>query len=125
CGAAHIYLMGDADSDSWPANCDNCPTAFNPSQSDGDGNGAGDACDCFCPCHGDPVCDGVVTVLDVVMAVNAAFRGDDPVTDPGCPRAQTDVSCDGFTNVLDVVKYVNVAFRSGDPATEFCDPCVF
>ncbi|HUU45789.1 MAG TPA: hypothetical protein VM118_08650 [Acidobacteriota bacterium] len=79
--------------------------------------------DCQCPCHADPQCDGVTDVLDVVKAVNVAFRDAAPGVDPGCPNDQTDVSCDGATNVIDVVKFVNVAFRSGDPMIQFCDPC--
>ena len=78
---------------------------------------------CGCPCHGDPQCDGVSNVLDVVIAVNVAFRSATPATDPDCPYEQTDVSCDGYTNVIDVVKFVNVTFRGGDPGTEFCEPC--
>jgi hypothetical protein len=58
-----------------------------------------------------------------VKTVDVAFRGVDPVIDPGCPRERTDVNCDDYTTVQDVVKVVNVAFRSADPATEFCDPC--
>ncbi|HUU44540.1 MAG TPA: thrombospondin type 3 repeat-containing protein [Acidobacteriota bacterium] len=78
---------------------------------------------CPCDCHGDPQCDGVTNVLDVVRAVNVSFRSETAATDPGCPNEQTDVSCDGVTNVIDVVKFVNVAFRSGDPLLQFCDPC--
>ncbi|HUU45737.1 MAG TPA: hypothetical protein VM118_08385 [Acidobacteriota bacterium] len=78
---------------------------------------------CACPCHGDPQCDGATDVLDVVNAVNVAFRGAAATTDPLCPYEQTDVSCDGVTNVIDVVKFVNVAFRGGDPDEQFCHPC--
>ncbi|HUU45055.1 MAG TPA: hypothetical protein VM118_04915 [Acidobacteriota bacterium] len=78
---------------------------------------------CGCPCHADPECDGATSVLDVVRAVNVAFRGTAPSTDPDCPYEQTDVSCDGATNVIDVVKFVNVAFRGGDPAEQFCAGC--
>ena len=83
------------------------------------------AAPCACACHADPECDGVVNVLDVVLAVGTAFRGSDPIDDPiyACPYITTDVNCDGVTNVLDVVHFVNVAFRGGDPATEFCEPC--
>ncbi|HUU44416.1 MAG TPA: M6 family metalloprotease domain-containing protein [Acidobacteriota bacterium] len=78
---------------------------------------------CSCPCHGDPECDGVTDVLDVVRAVNTAFRSTPPVFDPNCPFERTDVGCSYFTNVIDVVKFVNVTFRGGDPNIEFCDPC--
>ncbi|HUU45516.1 MAG TPA: VCBS repeat-containing protein [Acidobacteriota bacterium] len=81
---------------------------------------------CFCACPADPVCDGVTNVLDVITAVDVAFRGAQPPHDSfeQCPYALTDVTCNGFTDVLDVVHLVNVAFRSGDPAIEFCEPCV-
>ncbi|MEW5700905.1 MAG: hypothetical protein AB1792_01565 [Candidatus Zixiibacteriota bacterium] len=81
----------------------------------------GGACDC--PCHGDPQCDSVANVQDVVQTVNVAFRGSAPVFDPQCPKERTDVNCDGVTTVQDVVKVVNVAFRGYSAATEFCDPC--
>ncbi|HUU44483.1 MAG TPA: M28 family metallopeptidase [Acidobacteriota bacterium] len=81
---------------------------------------------CGCDCHADPSCDGVTNVLDVVEAVNVAFRSAPPVVDPDpfCPFENTDVDCSGFTNVIDVVHFVNVAFRSGDPGVEFCGPCI-
>jgi hypothetical protein len=82
---------------------------------------------CDCPCHGDPKCDSVANLQDVVMTVNVAFRSGDPVFDPDCeqgnPAERTDLNCDGVTSVQDVVAMVNVAFRSGDPAVWICDPC--
>ena len=113
----------DPDGDGQIGNLDNCPSHYNPGQEDIDGDRVGDVCECACPCHGDPQCEGETNVLDVVKAVNVAFRSNTPVTDPDCPNEQTDVSCDGVTNVIDVVKFVNVAFRSGDPGIEFCQPC--
>jgi hypothetical protein len=78
------------------------------------------SCDCL-PCFADPapnpVCDGVVNVFDVVVAVDVAFRAGTPVTDAGCPRERTDVDCNGVTNVFDVVKFVDVALA-------FCNPCL-
>ncbi|HUU44899.1 MAG TPA: hypothetical protein VM118_04130 [Acidobacteriota bacterium] len=81
------------------------------------------ACDCYC--HGDPQCDGVTNVIDVVECVDRAFRGGAPIADPGpsCPVETTDVTCDGITTVLDVVRIIDVAFRGGDPAVLFCNPC--
>ncbi|HUU44476.1 MAG TPA: hypothetical protein VM118_01980 [Acidobacteriota bacterium] len=80
---------------------------------------------CGCACLGDPVCDSVTDVLDVVTAVDVAFRSAPSASDPflTCPMSRTDVDCDSVTNVIDVVHFINVAFRNGDPATEFCDPC--
>jgi len=78
---------------------------------------------CECLCYGDPSCNGVVDVFDVVETVDVAFRAESPTFDFGCPSARTDADCDGLTNVFDVVAMVDVAFRSGDPQTTFCDPC--
>jgi len=75
------------------------------------------------PCHGDPQCDGVASVQDVVKTVDCAFRGVAQVFDPCCPYGRTDVNCDGNPTVQDVVKIVNVAFRGGAPAANFCFPC--
>ncbi|HUU45772.1 MAG TPA: hypothetical protein VM118_08565, partial [Acidobacteriota bacterium] len=122
----YVYNPGqeDGDADGVGTACDNCPDAYNPDQADSNSNDIGDVCDCACPCHGDPQCDGTIDVLDVVDAVDVAFRGAAAITDPLCPCEQTDVSCNGLTNVLDVVKIVNVAFRKWDAETVFCDPCV-
>lgn len=123
-GSAYVYYLGDVDGDIFTAGCDNCPATYNPTQADYDDDGIGDACaPCYCPCHGDPQCDGSTDVLDVVLTVDVAFRGQEPTSGPVCPLDQTDVDCDGFTSVLDVVHVVNVAFRNGDPAAEFCDAC--
>ncbi|MEW5701603.1 MAG: LamG-like jellyroll fold domain-containing protein [Candidatus Zixiibacteriota bacterium] len=89
--------------------------------------GASRVDNCFCcnsPCHGDPVCDSVTNVQDVVETINVAFRGSPPMCDVGCPASRTDVNCDGVSTIQDVVKMVNVAFRGADPATEFCAPCL-
>jgi hypothetical protein len=78
---------------------------------------------CFCPCAGDPVCDQVTDVFDVVQGVDVAFRAQPAPYSLNCPRDFTDINCDGVTNVFDVVGLVDVAFRSGDPAVLFCNPC--
>jgi hypothetical protein len=80
---------------------------------------------CACNCHGDPQCDGVSTVSDVVQVVNVAFRGYAPTVDPNahCPRETTDLNCDNATTVSDVVLMVNVAFRGGSSTANFTNPC--
>jgi len=80
---------------------------------------------CQCNCFGDPICDGVADVFDLVRTVDIAFRNGPPAIDssPDCPRSPTDVNCDGVTNVFDYVKLINVIFRAADPATAYCDPC--
>jgi hypothetical protein len=81
---------------------------------------------CACDCHGNPVCDAAICdILDVVSAVNVAFRNFPPILDPNaaCPYQTTDVDCNTVTDIVDVVKIVNAAFRNANPATEFCNPC--
>jgi hypothetical protein len=75
-----------------------------------------------CVCHGDPRCDSVVNLQDVVAVVDEAFRGAPPVVDSLCPHtSRSDVNCDCGVSVVDVVLMVNRAFRgSADP---FCNPC--
>ena len=80
---------------------------------------------CTCPCKYDPSCDAIISdVLDVVAAVNVAFRGTAGVQDPGCTAQRTDVNDDSATDVLDVVRVVNVAFRGFSIATQYVDPCL-
>jgi hypothetical protein len=119
----------DPDLDGIRDACDNCPTVYNPDQTDANGNNIGDVCDCACQCHSDPggPCDGIVAdIVDVVSAVNAAFRNTPAAPDPSptCPMVTTDVDCSGGTDVVDVVKFVNVAFRNMSAASQFCDPCL-
>lgn len=78
---------------------------------------------CVCKCFGDPRCDGLPNIQDVVATVNAAFRGDAPTIDFGCPRERTDVTGNGFTNIQDVVAVVNVVFRGGTVEEFYGDPC--
>jgi hypothetical protein len=81
---------------------------------------------CACDCHADPAnCEGTLNILDVVQAVNVAFRGGSPLPDPNsnCPYETTDVDCSQATDVLDIVRIVNVAFRGESAVTEFCNPC--
>ncbi len=80
-------------------------------------------CACECTCNGDPSCDGVTDILDVVSTVGVAFRNVPAVTTGNCGFEDTDVDCSGATDILDVTRMVNVAFRNGNPATEFCNPC--
>ena len=80
--------------------------------------------ECECHCLGDPICDAIVNILDVVRVIDVAFRGYPAEYDTWCWYAGTDVDCSGFTNVLDAVRIVNVAFRDGDPGLQFCVPCM-
>lgn len=78
---------------------------------------------CYCECPNDPYCDGFTDVLDVVVAVNVAFRNEPAITDYGCPRQRTDVEGDGFSDVIDIVRLVNVAFRNASRDANFTEPC--
>jgi hypothetical protein len=78
---------------------------------------------CRCVHHGDPVPDGELELLDVVQAINVAFRNFDPMFDSDCPYERSDVDCDHETGLLDVVKMINVAFRNFEQETQFCDGC--
>jgi hypothetical protein len=85
-----------------------------------DGFWYGVACDCRY--QGDFDEDGIITVFDVVILVNIAFRnGEMPLADPYCPhKNRADVTCDGLINVFDAVVVVSTAFRDDD---QRCDPC--
>lgn len=79
---------------------------------------------CDCPCHGDPVCDGQLDVLDVLKTVDVAFREKEAIVDLYCahePGGRTDVNCDGVTNVQDIVAMVAAVFRG--QTGNICDPC--
>jgi choice-of-anchor B domain-containing protein len=79
---------------------------------------------CDCACHGDPFCDGVPNIQDVISTIAVAFRGNAPTIDPACVHAgRTDVNCSGATDVVDVVAIIGAAFRGEDPQTTFCNPC--
>lgn len=77
---------------------------------------------CWCPCHGDPVCDSVADVQDVVSVIDEAFNGVVLSLDTGCPiLSRADLNCDCLTNVLDVVIVVGRVFR-GVVGLQ-CSPC--
>jgi len=79
---------------------------------------------CVCECHGDPLCDGVTNLQDVVLTVNVAFRGAAPAIDSTCAHSgRSDVDCNGYTDVRDVVRVINVAFRGASAEVTFCKPC--
>ena len=78
---------------------------------------------CDCHCLGDPQCDGIVNVLDVVRAVDVAFRNVGATQDADCPVARTDVNCSGVTEVFDVVGVIGVAFRNESQWETYCRPC--
>lgn len=66
-----------------------------------------------CRCDGDPNCDGVVEIRDVMATVDVAFRGGRPEIDPGCSwyahsaHGRTDVDCSDGTDVMDVILMID------------------
>lgn len=78
---------------------------------------------CFCQCHGDPQCDGLTDILDVVRTINTAFRGVPEPVDQDCTHSRTDVDASGVTDVLDVTKMIDVVLNDGQPEVNFTDPC--
>jgi hypothetical protein len=78
---------------------------------------------CFCRCHGDPECDGAADILDVVRAVNTAFRNAPEVTDQDCTHSRTDLDASGVTNVIDVARLIDLAMNNGQPEEIVSDPC--
>lgn len=76
-----------------------------------------------CGCHGDPNCDGIHNIQDVVSIVNETFRGQAAIADPTCTHvSRADLDCNCIVNVSDVVLMVNVTFR-GTPPSAICNPC--
>jgi len=96
----------DSDGDGWadpafrcnicPHEFDNCPTVYNPDQTDSDGNGIGDACEASCcmgSMRGNVDYDGgdAIDISDLVYLVDYMFTGGQA---PVCAEeANVDGSC--------------------------------
>lgn len=110
-------LPGDFDNDNIPDATDNCPTVFNPDQTDTDEDGIGDCCDSDAP---DADGDGVADSCDNCPSVYNPGQLDDDNDGIGneCEQAPCpgDIDGDGFVNQSDL-GILLAAFNScpGDP----------
>jgi len=100
----------DSDNDCVPTDLDNCPTVYNPDQTDDNSNGIGDVCEYIC---GDANGDADVNVSDAVWIINYVFVNGAPPD----PLESGDANCDGDVNVSDAVWIINFVFING------FDPC--
>ncbi len=82
-------------------------------------------CGCTCECTGDPTCDSLGNILDIVNIIDVAFNGVVASTDPGtaCPYQPVDVNCSGAADILDVVIMIDVVIRKSASPTQLCHPC--
>jgi len=82
-----------------------------------------------CKCHGDPVCDGILDIRDVVKTIDVAFRGAPPELDRGCSwfahqiAGRSDVDCSGATDIIDVIWLIDFALREANPTARLGNPC--
>jgi carbonic anhydrase/acetyltransferase-like protein (isoleucine patch superfamily) len=96
---------GDSDGDSVPANGDNCPTVFNPEQTDVDGDGYGDDCvspDAFISPNArigaSPVIGRGTTIADGVTIGDDARLGEHVLLDRAV-RAGDGLTADDFVSI--------------------------
>jgi len=119
CRIVDVLLI-DPDADDVLTGCDNCPTAYNPMQTDSDADGVGDACECNCPHQADFDTDGFRTSLDLASLIDVLFVGSVDIKDPFCPLARSDFDCDGFSTALDLAGLIDHLF-AGQAGP--CNPC--
>ena len=108
----------DSDADSFPDNVDNCPSVFNPTQSDLDNDGLGDACD------PDRDGDGVPDTSDNCIATANPTQSDldgDGVGDACDPDRDGDGIANDDDNCPDLAN-ADQADADGDGVGDACDP---
>jgi endonuclease/exonuclease/phosphatase family metal-dependent hydrolase len=116
--ATNVVIHGDADADGFADHVDNCPSSFNPTQTDTDNDGLGDACD---PDRdGDAVPDGADNCVSTPNPSQTDLDGDS-IGD----ACDLDRDGDGVDNDHDnCPDYANSdqADMDGDGVGDACDP---
>ena len=104
CEDAGLCGNMDQDDDGVENDYDNCPSEYNPDQSDIDGDQIGDVCD---DCHnflGDVNDDMSLDILDIVGVVGIILTGGTNSPDhTDCEKEDADYNMDGTINILDVI----------------------
>lgn len=109
-----LVYVAEWDGDSIIDSTDNCPSVYNPDQSDLDGDGIGDACEVF-TC-GDTNGDDAVNVGDAGYLINYVFKnGQDPN-----PLCAGDANGDDDVNVGDIVYLIAYVFKGGPGPVDDC-----
>ncbi len=113
------FNPNDMDNDEILADIDNCPTEYNPDQSDYDGDGVGDACD-NCPTTGNPSQEDVFPLDGPEGPGNGI--GD------ACEFIPDDLDEDGFDNSSDNCRTIPNPDQNdidGDGVGDLCDNCPY
>ncbi|HUN80314.1 MAG TPA: thrombospondin type 3 repeat-containing protein, partial [Phycisphaerae bacterium] len=113
-----VGLPGDFDGDGIPDGSDNCPTVYNPDQTDTDGDGIGDCCD---PDSPDADGDGIADVCDNCPNVYNPDQLDSDGNGVGdaCEHQRGDMNCDGAITEIDVPLFVQALLN--DAAFSGCN----
>lgn len=116
CPTLFNPAQSDGDGDTVGDLCDNCPELANPDQTDADENGIGDLCQSCCAgvtgnASGDPLQE--VNLTDLTIMVNALFVTFDPITCRSEANVSGDAACD--INLTDVTVLANHLFVTFDP----------
>lgn len=114
-------VHGDFDNDGFADDLDNCPSVFNPDQSDGDSDGIGDACSGCCRgirgnCDGDS--SDVIDIIDLTYLVAYMFKEGAP---PQCSEEADVNGLPAKADILDLTYLVEFMFKGGPPPVK-CIP---
>lgn len=132
-------VFPDADGDTKPDACDNCPYMANTNQTDTDGDGKGNVCD-NCPTFANPTqsdvdADGIGDVCDNCVSIGNSDQADQDGDGVGnlcdnCPTVpnatQADVDGDGRGDLCDNCKTVpnyDQVDGDNDAIGAMCDNC--